>query len=109
MTPSAPVIFQIFIHTVILLPTPQITLELRTNFALQLAYEPVVTPLVAQMRVHRDRVKPSWVVVDSLENLCEMAVETFELMTGRLAPRRLMKEVCHETWEQQRREMLSTS
>ncbi|KAH6856717.1 hypothetical protein B0I37DRAFT_318442 [Chaetomium sp. MPI-CAGE-AT-0009] len=67
----------------------------------ELAYEPLVTPLVAQMR----QVSPSWVVVDGLEVVAEMAIEAFELMTGRMAPKRLMKEVCRKTWEgqQQRR------
>ncbi|KAK4126291.1 hypothetical protein N657DRAFT_592590 [Parathielavia appendiculata] len=71
----------------------------------ELAYEPLVTPLVAQMRAIRDNLCPSWVVVDGLEVVAEMAIEAFELMTGRLAPKRLMKEVCRKTWEaqQQRR------
>jgi shikimate 5-dehydrogenase len=71
----------------------------------QLAYEPLITPLVAQMRAIRDNINPSWVVVDGLEVVAEMAIEAFELMTGRMAPKRLMKEVCRKTWEgqQQRR------
>ncbi|EOO03985.1 putative repressor protein [Phaeoacremonium minimum UCRPA7] len=76
---------------------------------LELAYEPLITPLVAQMQVFRDTVSPSWVVVDGLENLGEMAIEAFELMTGRLAPRRLMKDVCRRTWEQHRRDFSSMS
>ncbi|KAI7788351.1 hypothetical protein LA080_010684 [Diaporthe eres] len=76
---------------------------------LELAYEPLITPLVAQMQVYRDTVNPSWVVVDGLENVSEMAIVAFELMTGRLAPKRLMKEVCRKTWEQQKREMSSMS
>ena len=67
----------------------------------QLAYEPLVTPLVAQMRAVRDNMCPSWVVVDGLEVVAEMAIEAFELMTGRGAPKRLMKEVCRKTWEEQ--------
>ncbi|KAF3767463.1 hypothetical protein M406DRAFT_288536 [Cryphonectria parasitica EP155] len=76
---------------------------------LELAYEPLITPLVAQMQVYRDTRNPSWVVVDGLENVSEMAIEAFELMTGRLAPKRLMKEACRKTWEQQRRELSSMS
>lgn len=76
---------------------------------LELAYEPLNTPLVVQMQVYRDTVNPSWVVVDGLENVSEMAIEAFELMTGRLAPKRLMKEACRKTWEQQRREISSMS
>ncbi|KAL2015504.1 hypothetical protein VTK56DRAFT_5359 [Thermocarpiscus australiensis] len=76
----------------------------------ELAYEPLVTPLVAQMRAAvRDKTvcSPSWVVVDGLEVVAEMAIEAFELMTGRPAPKRLMKEVCRKTWElQQRRGLL---
>ena len=67
-----------------------------------MAYEPLVTPLVAQMRAVRDNMCPSWVVVDGLEVVAEMAIEAFELMTGRVAPKRLMKEVCRKTWEEQR-------
>ena len=59
------------------------------------------------MQVFRDTVSPSWVVVDGLEVVAEMAIETFELMTGRMAPKRLMKDVCRKAWEQQRREMSS--
>ncbi|KXX80263.1 Quinate repressor protein [Madurella mycetomatis] len=68
----------------------------------ELAYEPLVTPLVAQMRAVRDTMSPSWVVVDGLEVVAEMAIEAFELMTGRMAPKRLMKEVCRKTWEGQK-------
>ncbi|KAJ9131577.1 Quinate repressor protein [Pleurostoma richardsiae] len=75
----------------------------------ELAYEPHVTPLMAQMQTYRETVAPLWVVVDGLDNLAEMAVEAFELMTGRLAPKRLMREVCRKTWEQQRRDMSSMS
>ncbi|KAK3940653.1 putative quinate repressor [Diplogelasinospora grovesii] len=70
----------------------------------ELAYEPLVTPLVAQMYAFRDNVSPSWTVVDGLEVVSEMAIEAFELMTGRMAPKRLMKEVCRKTWEQQQRD-----
>ncbi len=69
--------------------------------AVQLAYEPLHTPLVNQMRAIRDNMCPSWVVVDGLEVVAEMAIEAFELMTGRMAPKRLMKEVCRKTWEGQ--------
>jgi shikimate 5-dehydrogenase len=53
------------------------------------------------MRAVRDNMRPSWVVVDGLEVVAEMAIEAFELMTGRMAPKRLMKEVCRKTWEAQ--------
>jgi len=89
----------------------------------QLAYEPLVTPLVAQMRSLAARASPqspqlssspssngnginatNWVVVDGLEVVAEMAIEAFELMTGRMAPKRLMKEVCWKGWEAQQLE-----
>jgi len=61
------------------------------------------------MQVYRDTHNPAWVVVDGLENVSEMAIEAFELMTGRLAPKKLMKEVCRKTWEEQKRETSSAS
>lgn len=61
------------------------------------------------MQVFRDTVSPAWVVVDGLDIVSEMAIESFELMTGRMAPKRLMKEVCRRAWEQQRRDMSSVS
>ncbi|KAK3306671.1 uncharacterized protein B0T15DRAFT_394979 [Chaetomium strumarium] len=70
----------------------------------ELAYEPLITPLVAQMRAVRDNMCPSWVVVGGLEVVAEMAIEAFELMTGRMAPKRLMKEVCRKTWEGQQQQ-----
>ncbi|KAL2153149.1 hypothetical protein VTH82DRAFT_4304 [Thermothelomyces myriococcoides] len=70
----------------------------------ELAYEPLVTPLVEQMREVREKMCPSWVVVDGLEVVAEMAIEAFELMTGRLAPKRIMKEVCRKTWESQQQQ-----
>jgi len=68
-----------------------------------LAYEPLITPLVAQIQAFRSKTDgtPSWAVVDGLEVVGEMAIEAFELMTGRPAPKRLMKEVGRKTWEQQ--------
>lgn len=61
------------------------------------------------MQVYRDTKNPAWIVVDGLENVSEMAIEAFELMTGRLAPKTLMKEACRKTWEQQRRELSDMS
>lgn len=75
----------------------------------KLAYEPLNTPLVEQMRAFRESVSPSWVIVDGLEVVGEMAIEAFELMTGRMAPKRLMKEVGRKTWELQQQRHGSTS
>lgn len=65
----------------------------------ELAYEPLITPLVDHIRKIREDGNTSWVIVDGLEVVGEMAMEAFELMTGRQAPRRLMRRVCNETWE----------
>ncbi|KAH7035713.1 type I 3-dehydroquinase-domain-containing protein [Microdochium trichocladiopsis] len=103
----------------------------------ELAYEPLITPLVKMIRRMRDEAATTatststsnsnsgtplahtpnthtsngnntnnnnnslWVIVDGLEVVGEMAVEAFELMTGRKAPRNLMTRVCNETWERQ--------
>lgn len=70
----------------------------------ELAYEPLETPLVAQIRAFQQSVSPFWVLVDGLEVVSEMAIEAFELMTGRMAPRRLMKQVCRKSYDQQSRD-----
>lgn len=62
------------------------------------------------MQTYRgDGASPSWAVVDGLEVVSEMAGEAFELMTGRPAPKRLMREVCRREREQQRRSRLLVS
>ncbi|OTB06027.1 hypothetical protein M426DRAFT_319389 [Hypoxylon sp. CI-4A] len=66
---------------------------------IELAYEPLITPLVRQIRRIREDGNTSWVIVDGLEVVGEMAMEAFELMTGRQPPRRLMRRICNETWE----------
>ncbi|KAI1352433.1 type I 3-dehydroquinase-domain-containing protein [Xylaria sp. FL0043] len=68
---------------------------------IELAYEPLITPLVVQMRKIREEGNTSWVLIDGLEVVGEMAMEQFELYTGRNAPRRLMRRVCDETWNRQ--------
>ncbi|KAL2120455.1 hypothetical protein VTJ04DRAFT_4482 [Mycothermus thermophilus] len=79
----------------------------------ELAYQPVITPLVEQIRALRETTHPAWTVVDGLEVVAEMAIEAFELMTGRLAPRTLMKKVCrmaaHEAQQHEQREDLAGS
>ncbi|KAI0910845.1 type I 3-dehydroquinase-domain-containing protein [Ustulina deusta] len=68
---------------------------------IELAYEPLITPLVVQMRKIREDGNTSWVIIDGLEVVGEMAMEAFELYTGRNAPRRLMRRVCDDTWNKQ--------
>ncbi|KAI1120225.1 hypothetical protein F5Y10DRAFT_137004 [Nemania abortiva] len=68
---------------------------------IELAYEPLITPLIVQIRKIREDGNTSWVLIDGLEVVGEMAMEAFELYTGRNAPRRLMRRVCDETWTRQ--------
>lgn len=53
------------------------------------------------MRKIREDGNISWVLIDGLEVVGEMAMEAFELYTGRNAPRRLMRRICDETWTKQ--------
>lgn len=57
----------------------------------QLAYLPLNTLLLKQIRRIREETKQPWVIVDGLEALPEQAIAQFELMTGRKAPKRRMR------------------
>ncbi|KAF4635974.1 hypothetical protein G7Y89_g2102 [Cudoniella acicularis] len=57
----------------------------------ELAYLPLDTPLLKQIRRVREETKPAWVIVDGLEVLPEQAIAQFELMTGRKAPKSRMR------------------
>jgi len=58
---------------------------------LKLAYFPLDTPLLRQIRKIRQETNQAWVIVDGLEVLPEQAIAQFELMTGRKAPKRQMR------------------
>ena len=57
----------------------------------EMAYRPINTPLVKQVKRFRKETGAPWVVVDGLETLPEQAIAQFELMTGRKAPRGRMR------------------
>ncbi|KAJ6151489.1 hypothetical protein N7470_007086 [Penicillium chermesinum] len=57
---------------------------------IELAYKPLDTSLLQQMRRFRNSTGRSWALSDGLENVIEQGIAQFELMTGRKAPRRLM-------------------
>jgi len=57
---------------------------------IELAYKPLVTPLLAQIEQLRDAGQP-WVAVNGLDVLPEQGIAQFQLMTGRTAPRHIMR------------------
>jgi hypothetical protein len=64
----------------------------------QLAYYPLDTPLLKQIRKVRETTKQAWVIVDGLEILPEQATAQFELMTGRKAPKTRMRLTVRENY-----------
>jgi shikimate 5-dehydrogenase len=52
---------------------------------------------VKQIRELRTRTAQAWVIVDFLDVLAEQGIAQFELMTGRRAPRRTMRQAVIES------------
>ena len=59
---------------------------------MEMSYVSKDTPLVQQIRQWREETGKPWVLVDGFETLPEQAIAQFELMTGRRAPRRCIRE-----------------
>ncbi|KIW04199.1 3-dehydroquinate dehydratase, type I [Verruconis gallopava] len=65
---------------------------------LELAYDPLETPLLKQIKALGDH---KWIAVDGLHVLPEQAIAQFELFTGRKAPQHYMRKVVREGYMKQ--------
>ena len=77
------------------------------GIVMEMCYRPMNTPLVRQIKQVRETIKTPWVLVDALETLPEQAIAQFELMTGRKAPRGVMKQAIQEAFRERNRDSLA--
>ena len=66
----------------------------------QLAYDPLETPLLKQARKKSHQ---GWIPVDGLQILPEQGIPQFELFTGRIAPRQRMRKAALQGYEKQQK------
>ncbi|RDW58299.1 hypothetical protein BP5796_12229 [Coleophoma crateriformis] len=73
------------------------------DMVVELAYMPLITPLLRQIRQLRESGQP-WTIVNGLEILPEQAIAQFELMTGRTAPKSRMRLEVLTRYQEQEKE-----
>jgi shikimate 5-dehydrogenase len=61
----------------------------------QLAYKPIITRLIEQMR---SRSANGWITVDGLNVLVEQGIAQFEIFTGKPAPVRVMRQAVRDQY-----------
>jgi len=66
---------------------------------LELAYRPVVTPLLQQAR-RPEFAARGWLTKDMLDMLPEQAFAQFEVFTGKRAPRKVMRQALSDDFRQ---------
>jgi shikimate 5-dehydrogenase len=64
-----------------------------------MAYKPLNTPFLQEVRNLRERTGQGWVIVDGLELLPEQGIAQFESLTGRKAPRRQMRSEVEQSYQ----------
>ncbi|KAF2724995.1 quinate utilization gene repressor [Polychaeton citri CBS 116435] len=68
----------------------------------ELAYRPVITPVVRQISTMADK---GYILMDGFDMLPEQAFAQFELFTGRRAPRRVMRQEAMKRYRQEQKSL----